>query len=267
MAEAQSCTQNLCVLVEQMLESNRDLAERIRGLECQGSIISKVPSSATLGDDTSTLKRASITGDDISPPDELQVTRFAFEDDLESSHVYNKAIYRHSQLSLTSTALHNTALSVFSKLSLSQISCISSYALPICAIDLSNSEFYVFGEGGAVLLEPPTMSSLAPTAQAQLDFPADKETESQFYHNPVPEPAFEAATIPKRSRRNLLGRFATPQRRIEVSAPKNPVHVAHVGYDEVHGRFTVRTASASQRFSVSLNQFQGISKGMGTIDR
>ncbi|KAI0430749.1 hypothetical protein F5Y09DRAFT_306787 [Xylaria sp. FL1042] len=240
MEEAQSCTQRLCVLVEQMLESNRDLAERIRGLEREGSVISKARSDIIPADDSSTIRHTRTTSGSMLESGDAIVKRFAFEEDLESSRVYNKAIYRHSQVSLTSTALYTTALSVFSKLSLSQVSSISFYALPVCAIDLHNSELYVFGEEGAALLDQPR----APTSAAPKR-PSRPENETEEYfakHGHSPQSA-SSGTAPAGARHvikrtGLLGRFATPQRRIRVSAPENPVHVTHVGYDDYNDQFT-----------------------------
>ncbi|RWA04280.1 hypothetical protein EKO27_g10824 [Xylaria grammica] len=106
MQEAQNCTKELRVLVEQILESNRDLAERIGGLEREGSITSRARSDMVLEDNGSTIHHVnSTTGSKLEPGDVL-VKRFAFEQDLESSRAYAKAVYRHSQLSITSTIPH-----------------------------------------------------------------------------------------------------------------------------------------------------------------
>jgi hypothetical protein len=240
MEEAQSCTQKLCDLVERMLESNRDLAERIRGLEREGSFISKARSQIIPGDDASTIRRAIGARESMLQPGDIPTKRFAFEDDLESSPVYNRAIYRYSQLSITSTALYSTALSVFSKLSLSQVSRISFYALPVCASDLSNSDLYVFGEEGAALLDPPA----TPTPPERLEHPEDQEHQSPVYSKPVPKSASPVVASPaaKPKRNSLLGRFAIPQRRVKISSPERPLHVTHVGYDKLTGKFMVSTA-------------------------
>ncbi|KAJ3559919.1 hypothetical protein NPX13_g9473 [Xylaria arbuscula] len=149
MQEAQSSTQRLCILVEQVLASNQDLSERLRGLEREGSIINRAQSNIMPADDASTMRQSGIERQSIAEIRNTLVTRFAFDDDLKASRPYKKAVYRYSQASITSTALHTTALSVFSKLSLSQVSSISLYALPIWASDIHNSDVYVFGEAGA----------------------------------------------------------------------------------------------------------------------
>lgn len=60
-----------------------------------------------------------------------------FNNYLESSRVYTKIARRHSTTSMTSNSLRNAALSVFSKLSLAQVSNIALYTLPVSATDLT----------------------------------------------------------------------------------------------------------------------------------
>lgn len=136
MEEAQSCRERLCVLLEQVLEGRGDVAERMRELEHQGSIITEAWSNIP-GDDASTIRQFSIeTASMVEMENELE-TRFPCKDDLKLSRVYNKAICQYSQLSTTSTALHTSALSVYSKLSLSQVPAYRStrclYTRLICA--------------------------------------------------------------------------------------------------------------------------------------
>ncbi|KAK5626586.1 hypothetical protein RRF57_002301 [Xylaria bambusicola] len=237
MEEAQGCTHKLCTLVEQMLESNRDLSERIRGLEREGSILSKARSDIVPMDDgASTIRQSSTERASMLETGNTLVTRFAFEDDLESSRAYNKAVYRYSQASITSTALYTTALSVFSKLSLSQVSSISFYALPVCASDLHNSELYVFGEEGATFTNPRETPATLPKTPT-----CPKDEFSTFYKaTPAELSSSLGSRSAPRKRNGLLGRFAAPQRRIQVSAPENPVHAWHVGYDWHNNQFTVR---------------------------
>ncbi|KAI1121242.1 hypothetical protein F5Y10DRAFT_256717 [Nemania abortiva] len=231
MEEAKSSTQKLHDLVEQMLESNRDLSERIRGLEREGSIISKARSDVIPAENSSTIHRLSAVRESVLEFGNAVVKRFAFEGDLESSRAYKKAIYRYSQLSLTSTALHTTALSVFSKLSLSQVSSVSFYALPVCAVDLHNSELYIFGEEGAALPNTPAISS-SPRPPSLY---RRQEDRLSLNEGPIIK-ATSTPSLPRQSR--LLGRFAILQRRPAISPPENPVHLTHVGYDSSAGQFT-----------------------------
>ena len=140
---------------------------------------------------------------------------FAFEEDLQSSRVYREAVYRHSQVSLTSSALFSTALSVFSSLSLSQVSKISVYALPVYSADLYNNEWYTFGDAGAE-------AALAAR-------PAITKTEAK--------PRSNDDTPGTGTRPRLRGRFA--RRSTVISSPANPIHVTHAGHDTESGVFTV----------------------------
>ncbi|KAI0505200.1 hypothetical protein F5B22DRAFT_533052 [Xylaria bambusicola] len=238
MEEAQSCTQKLCTLVEQMLVSNQDLSERIRGLEREGSILSKARSDIVPVDDgASTIRQPNTERASVLETENTLVRRFAFEDDLESSRAYNKAVYRFSQASITSTALYTTALSVFSKLSLSQVSSISFYALPVCASDLHNSELYVFGEEGATFTNPRATPA---TPQKRPASPGNEIITSykDILAESSPSLAWPRSAPWKRT--GLLGRFAAPRRRPSIYAPENPVHIYHVGYDSDSNQFTVR---------------------------
>ncbi|KAF5633849.1 adenosine deaminase family [Fusarium tjaetaba] len=219
MKEAQGSTRHLCKLVEELLQSNQDLANRIRGLEREGSIIAE-----SRMDNVSTLRqtRGSMSLSFIDT--QASAIEFTFDHDLQASRVYNRAIGRQSMSSLTSTALYTTALSLFSNLSLSQVSNISLYALPVYSNDLSNSECYIFGKEGTLVKSD---SSQAP-----------KPSPSQQRAQDMPDnifPPLNKAQIPSR----LLGRFARRRKTPLVSAPENPYHVTHVGYDDSTEQFTV----------------------------
>lgn len=62
------------------------------------------------------------------------------------------------------------------------------------------------------------------------------------------------------------------QKKPTISAPENPVHVTHVGYDSTTGQFTVRTippSRCSRRLgrTLILTHDLGPAKGMATIDK
>ncbi|EWG35943.1 hypothetical protein FVEG_00124 [Fusarium verticillioides 7600] len=206
------------VLVEELLQSNQELASRIRGLEREGSIIAE-----SRRDDVSTLRQTRGSKSVSFIDTQASAIKFTFDQDLQASRVYNHAIGRQSMTSLTSTALYTTALSLFSNLSLSQVSNISFYALPVYSSDLSNSGCYIFGEEGALVKSD---SSQAP-----------KSSPSQQRTQDIPDnilPPLNQAQTPSR----LLGRFARRRKTPLVSAPENPYHVTHVGYDDSTSRFT-----------------------------
>ncbi|CZR32655.1 uncharacterized protein FPRO_01975 [Fusarium proliferatum ET1] len=218
MKEAQSSTRHLCTLVEELLQSNHDLASRIRGLEREGSIIAE-----SRRDDVSTFRQTRGSKSISFIDTQASAIKFTFDQDLQASRVYNRAIGRQSMTSLTSTALYTTALSLFSNLSLSQVSNISFYALPIYYNDLSNSDCYVFGEEGALVRSD---SSQAPKS-------SPSQQERQDITNNILPPLYQTQT-PSR----LLGRFARRRKTPVVSAPENPYHVTHVGYNDSTGQFS-----------------------------
>jgi hypothetical protein len=79
---------------------------------------------------------------------DLQVatSRFAFENELENSRVYNRTQIYNSDISFRTSAVRTHAWSVFSGVSLAEISIISAIALPLYSNDISNSKWYRFGE-------------------------------------------------------------------------------------------------------------------------
>ncbi|KAF5606146.1 adenosine deaminase family [Fusarium subglutinans] len=219
MKEAQSSTRHLCTLVEELLRSNQDLASRIRGLEREGSIIAE-----SRKDDVSTLRQTRGSKSVSFIDTQASAIKFTFDQDLQASRVYNRAVGRQSMTSLTSTALYTTALSLFSNLSLSQVSNISFYALPVYSNDLSNSDCYVFGEEGALVKSD---SSQAPESSPS------REKARNRPDNILPP------TNQSQAPSRLLGRFARRRKTPAVSAPANPVHVTHAGFDNLTGQFTV----------------------------
>jgi hypothetical protein len=73
--------------------------------------------------------------------------RFTFDDDLESSRVYSRLMLEDScDRSFNSSAVRTNAWSVFSGLSLADISVMSVVALPIYPSDINNQEHYAFGD-------------------------------------------------------------------------------------------------------------------------
>jgi hypothetical protein len=73
--------------------------------------------------------------------------RFTFDDDLESSRVYSRLMLEDScDRSFNSSAVRTNAWSVFSGLSLADISVMSVVALPIYPSDIKNQGHYAFGD-------------------------------------------------------------------------------------------------------------------------
>ncbi|KAF5599874.1 CAMK CAMKL KIN4 kinase [Fusarium pseudoanthophilum] len=202
-----------------VLQCNQDLSSRIRGLEREGSIIAE----SRMGD-VSTLRQTRESMSLSFIDTQASAIEFTFDQDLQASRVYNRATGRQSITSRTSTALYTTALSLFSNLSLSQVSNISLYALPVYSNDLSNSECYIFGKEGALIKSE---SSQAP-----------KSSPSQQRTQDIPDNIFPPLNKAQTTSW-LLGRFARRRKTPLVSAPENPYHVTHVGYDDSTEQFTV----------------------------
>jgi hypothetical protein len=151
--EAQTSTSRLCSVVEEMMHSHEDLASRISKLEREGSVFS---ARSQAGDDVSSIRTSRSRKALYYIGTAARLLRFSFERDLEDSRVYKRSFSRHSQSSLASSAIDSTAMSVFSNLSLAQVSSLSFYALPIYSTDLSNSDSYTFGDSEAHPRFPPT---------------------------------------------------------------------------------------------------------------
>ncbi|KAI1879750.1 hypothetical protein JX265_002704 [Neoarthrinium moseri] len=148
--EAEAANEKLVALVQETLRNQHELAERIQGLEREGSIFSVMPKQEDeVGDNASTrTARARKIFPFIDSATEA--LRSAFQQDLERSRVYmrtvKKAVNRNSQFSLRSS--QETTAESWSRLSLSQVSSLSVCALPIYAGDIVNSDSYDFGDQG-----------------------------------------------------------------------------------------------------------------------
>ncbi|KPI39131.1 uncharacterized protein AB675_4698 [Cyphellophora attinorum] len=151
--EAEQSSRRLARLVEGLLQSSSLVACRMAGMCDEGSIIAIANDN---GDAASTIRASRSVDRRSMLADASQgiVPQHAFEQDLIASRVYNRAIFqRQSMTSRNSTAFYTTALSVLSGLSLSQVSTISFYALPVYSSDLSNSAHYHFGMDGSAATE------------------------------------------------------------------------------------------------------------------
>ncbi len=140
----------LCTLVEQVLQNNEDMSRRLRTLEAgpksQGyTIRSATHDEDNNSDDASTL--TPVPSNDkvtqVLPPNAFG---FAFDEDLHNSKVYKRQLYSNSGESLVSSAARTTASSILSGLSLADVSIVSVFAIPVYAHEISNSQFYAFGD-------------------------------------------------------------------------------------------------------------------------
>ena len=90
---------------------------------------------------------------------------FAFEEDLQASKVYKRTIFSQSGASLVTSYTRSTANSVLSGLSISNVSTIAVFALPVYSNDLFNSHRYNFGDFNLVVQETEAESPNVPDSE------------------------------------------------------------------------------------------------------
>lgn len=153
-AEAARSQESLEILVQQLLHSNQELCKRLGNLEdsfdARSTITTTRIDSRSLvsqeDNETITTTRPQNSSKRRSIREAIKI-RFAFDEDLEASRVYSRAALNDCcDVSFVSSAARTTAWSVFSGLSLADISVISVVALPVYPRDVANLErYYSFG--------------------------------------------------------------------------------------------------------------------------
>ncbi|RSL58749.1 hypothetical protein CEP54_007646 [Fusarium duplospermum] len=150
--------EQLSVNINTLLESNHALSRRLMNLEDAldvQTIVSKRMSlmsvSGTGPQSSSSVETQSNLTDTstqlTSQGSDPDLSKFDFEDDLESSRVYRRAQRDTMDFSFRSSIAPSNIWSVFSGLSLGDISIISVIALPVYQEDITNAENYDFGPG------------------------------------------------------------------------------------------------------------------------
>ena len=144
MQEAHESAKRLERATRDMLQSYEEVSSKMRRLETGAGLILH---SASIIEEESGRPDLEAEGSDATEEIRERIVRFTFEQDLETSRVYRRThpLERNSMATATSSALYSTAMSMISKASISQISSLSVYALPIYSADLSNNQFYLFG--------------------------------------------------------------------------------------------------------------------------
>jgi hypothetical protein len=152
--EAEKSQKTLQSMVEQLLESHEDLSRRLRSIEeiCESkSILTKCFRNGTSqGDD---IESATIVPDDgvLHHYNTAffgfgrTTIRFTFENELESSRVYQRTKAYEQDVSFTSSAIRTHAWSIFTGMSLAEISIVSAIAMPLFPHEISNSQWHHFG--------------------------------------------------------------------------------------------------------------------------
>jgi cell division control protein 24 len=107
----------------------------------------------------STIARTNNTSQLSTPPDRMEVSGFDFENDLGASRVYRRAQRDTMDFSFRSSIAHTNGWSIFSGLSLSDISIISAIALPLYPEEVENAQHYGLAGPQTVLDTAPTSHS------------------------------------------------------------------------------------------------------------
>jgi p21-activated kinase 1 len=137
-----------------------------------------------------------------------------------------------------------------------QASATSSRAPSVTALPQAPRLQYSYSTGTTPTITSPSLAqSLAATGR-KMDDIAPLQSETNGARDPKQRNSDEAVKENKFMKRKtgftnfMTGLISTP-RRPAISAPENPVHVTHVGYDQETGEFTVssfrRPFATSQR--------------------
>ena len=145
--EARNCAKELEHVIQQTLSSNHDLSNRVRSLETTHGLASEYGSMKSRGQECTLDDNISTRSHIYGMASQLPITRtmsfsYTFEKDLQTSPVYSRTNRKHSMLSLPSSAARTTGWSVFSGISLSEVSNLSVFALPISVYELYNKQAY-----------------------------------------------------------------------------------------------------------------------------
>ena len=149
MDEAHDSVKDLSSRVEQVLAENQEMSQRLRNLESQSRTLRSAGVSSrysvTEMDDSGSISTTRSQINDRAKLQNITYERkfgFTFEKALHESPVYNRALRRHSNLSLPSSAMNSLGWSFLSGISIAQVSNISVISLPISVNELWNSQHY-----------------------------------------------------------------------------------------------------------------------------
>jgi cell division control protein 24 len=173
--------------IEDALDAQTIMSRRMSILSLSGS-----PSQDTTSQDTTQTSQSATespaTSNNIDSG--LAISKFDFEDDLESSRVYRRALRETMDYSFRSSVARSHNWSVFSGLSLGDISIMSVIALPVYQDDITNPEHYHFGEEAAPTSESPGLVMGQPLLIECLEIKLKLITipEMRRYFDEVPTP-------------------------------------------------------------------------------
>ncbi|KAF6217703.1 hypothetical protein HO133_006530 [Letharia lupina] len=162
------CALMLTTLIQQVLESNLEMSQRMANLEMRtfGLSRSAAPTLAALntsrdddsiktmraandvqekvlGEHFETIEETNQKADKESTNDQGPTFSFTFDQDLNSSRPYTRAMKRNSVWSTAPSTVHTMSWSCLSGLSLADVSEISVIGLPISPQELWNGHHYI----------------------------------------------------------------------------------------------------------------------------
>ncbi|KAM0426057.1 hypothetical protein ACHAPT_008688 [Fusarium lateritium] len=197
--------EQLSINVNALLESNHSLSRRLMNLENALDVQTVVsrrmslmslsgtrpqPSNSVETQPTLINTPEQSTGEEASS----SMSKFDFEDDLESSRVYRRAQRDTMDFSFRSSVAPSNIWSVFSGLSLGDISIMSVIALPVYQEDITNAQHYDFGAGIQVPIPIPQprekRSHFHECAEIKLKMLQLPGMSEYFDDNPTPDIAF-----------------------------------------------------------------------------
>ena len=216
LGEAQSSAKQLTDLVQQVLESNLEISQRMASLEMRtlGNSQSLAPTLKANDIDAEnnsihTIKDGYEGNEDMTSRSKLVETQrsireaidqastdihgsqfsFTFDQDLRNSRPYARTMKRNSVISTASSTIHTMGWSCLSGVSLADVSEISVIALPISPQELWNSHHYL---------------SKINMQQVSRDSPALKE-EISVNREDSTRTTFDTGSLETRSTRPSLG--------------------------------------------------------------
>jgi hypothetical protein len=152
----------LSSLVEEAVSSHSALSIRLGRLEGGSTLRSPTiqtsrandaesinsPEQEELGsDDASVVIVTRVPEDQSQSEDQFVLAPLAFDSELQASRVYRRLQLLdsdgHSETSITTSTRQRAAASIFSALSLAEISNLSQYSLPIFIQEIGNSQWYI----------------------------------------------------------------------------------------------------------------------------
>ena len=166
--EIQKTVTKLHGLMEQLLRGDNDLYRRLSGLEGARTLPSGASNIETIlhdstddndDDDNATIRPAMAANRNTMENVKTSTTiSFTFDSVLANSRVYSRFKYlhsnTHSETSLASSTRRTMAISIFSAISLAEISNISVYSLPICAHEVGNPNWCAVAQAPTVPFLP-----------------------------------------------------------------------------------------------------------------